>query len=107
MALFVRDGAEEAAVGDELEQARRQALEAEEAGDEDTVTEITDEWSSRVLELFAERPDAVREVRELVGEALTRRRPPRLPWLFSTTSTTQLCSGRWTVTGAPAGRPGP
>lgn len=28
VALFVRDGAEEAAVGDELEQARRQALEA-------------------------------------------------------------------------------
>ncbi|MFJ2021537.1 hypothetical protein [Streptomyces nodosus] len=75
MALFVRDGAQEAAVGDELEQARRQALEAGEAGDEDTVTEIADELSSRVLEVFAERPDAVREAREFVGEALTRATP--------------------------------
>ncbi|WP_215449535.1 hypothetical protein [Streptomyces sp. ATCC 21386] len=72
VALFVRDGAEETAVDDELEQARRQALEAREAGDENTVDEITGELSSRVLEVFAERPDAVREARELVGEALTR-----------------------------------
>ncbi|MGW5098138.1 hypothetical protein ACWEQM_27000 [Streptomyces nodosus] len=75
VALFVRGGAEEAAVGDELEQARRQVLEAAEAGDEDTVTEITDELSSRVSQLLTERPDVVPEAREFVGEALTRATP--------------------------------
>lgn len=46
-----------------------------EAGDEDTVAGIADELCSRVLERFAERPDAVREAREFVGEALTRATP--------------------------------
>ncbi|MQY13508.1 hypothetical protein SRB5_36560 [Streptomyces sp. RB5] len=73
VALFAGGGAEDEAVVDgELEEARRRAVAAGERGDDETVAEVTDAVWGRVLDVFAARPGAVREARELVGEALTR-----------------------------------
>lgn len=63
-----RRGGDEEAVQGELERSRADLVAARDAGDEDTASDIREEWRSRLRRMLRKDPQAVSELRALLDE---------------------------------------
>ncbi|MER6124720.1 hypothetical protein ABT173_19155 [Streptomyces sp. NPDC001795] len=66
--LARRRGGDEEVVQGELERSRADLVAARDAGDEETASDIQDEWRSRLRRTLRNDPEAVAELRSLLDE---------------------------------------